>query len=136
MSSERAYSSAASTSDGSTGFAGDMAAEIEGPLRYRPVTIVNASAPKRLKLRIEVPVEDMARLKETEIIADGTESQPPRRISIWNAIHPRLLKLIRPRQSTILFVNSRQTAERLAGASPEVKHQVMARGAMGFYGLH
>ena len=31
-------------------------------LRYRPVTIINASAPKQLKLRIEVPVEDMARL--------------------------------------------------------------------------
>jgi predicted TIM-barrel fold metal-dependent hydrolase len=27
-------------------------------------------------------------------------------------------------------------AERLAGASPEVKHQVMAGGAMGFYGLN
>jgi ATP-dependent Lhr-like helicase len=41
------------------------------PLRYRPVTIVNASAPKQLKLRIEVPVEDMARLGEQEEIPSG-----------------------------------------------------------------
>jgi hypothetical protein len=26
--------------------------------------------------------------------------------------------------------------DRLAGASPEVRHQVMAGGAMGFYGLN
>jgi len=33
------------------------AAEV-APLRYRPVTIVNASARKQLKLRVEVPVEE------------------------------------------------------------------------------
>jgi ATP-dependent Lhr-like helicase len=86
------------------------------PLRYRPVTIVNASALKQLKLRIEVPVEDMARLSAQEELPSGPASQAPRRVSIWNAIHPRLLELIRERNSTILFVNSRQVAERLAGA--------------------
>ncbi len=100
-------------------------------LRYRPVTIVNASAPKRLKLRIEVPVEDMARLSETEIIADGTEAQTPRRVSIWNAIHPRLLELIRPRKSTILFVNSRQVAERLAGALNDLAGEPLVRAHHG-----
>ncbi len=111
----------------------DWSAETSDPvtLRYRPVTIVNASALKRLKLRIEVPVEDMARLKETEIVADGTESQPPRRISIWNAIHPRLLELIRPRKSTILFVNSRQTAERLAGAINDLAGEPLVRAHHG-----
>src|SRR6201984_3206129 len=58
----------------------------------------------------------MARLNTTEEIPSGPTSQTPRRISIWNAIHPRLLELIRERTSTILFVNSRQVAERLAGA--------------------
>jgi ATP-dependent Lhr-like helicase len=87
---------------------------------YRPVTIVNASAPKKLKLRIEVPVEDMARLGEMEEIPSGPASQMPRRVSIWNAIHPRLLEIIRERNSTILFVNSRQIAERLAGALNEL----------------
>ena len=92
------------------------AATDEEPLRYRPVTIVNAAAPKQFKLRIEVPVEDMARLGEMEEIPSGPASQTPRRVSIWNAIHPRLLEIIRERNSTILFVNARQTAERLAGA--------------------
>jgi ATP-dependent Lhr-like helicase len=93
---------------------------------YRPVTIVNASAPKKLKLRIEVPVEDMARLGEMEEIPSGPASQMPRRVSIWNAIHPRLLEIIRERNSTILFVNSRQIAERLAGALNELAGEIGA----------
>ena len=102
-----------------------------GELRYRPVTIVNASAPKRLKLRIEVPVEDMARLGEQEYIPSGPASQAPKRVSIWNAIHPRLLEIIRARNSTILFVNSRQVAERLAGALNELAGEAIARAHHG-----
>jgi ATP-dependent Lhr-like helicase len=105
--------------------------EPQGEPRYRPVTIVNASAPKRLKLRIEVPVEDMARLGELELIPSGPASQAPKRVSIWNAIHPRLLELIRARNSTILFVNSRQVAERLAGALNELAGEPIARAHHG-----
>ena len=101
------------------------------PLCYRPVTIVNAGAPKQLKLRIEVPVEDMARLTELEEIPSGPASQAPRRVSIWNAIHPRLLEIIRERNSTILFVNSRQVAERLAGALNELAGEPIARAHHG-----
>ena len=101
------------------------------PLRYRPVTIVNASARKQLKLRIEVPVEDMARLGEQEFIPSGPASQAPKRVSIWNAIHPRLLEIIRARNSTILFVNSRQVAERLAGALNELAGEAIARAHHG-----
>jgi ATP-dependent Lhr-like helicase len=100
-------------------------------LTYRPVTVVNASAPKQLKLRIEVPVEDMARLGEMEDIPSGPASQMPRRVSIWNAIHPRLLEIIRERTSTILFVNSRQVAERLAGALNELAGEPIARAHHG-----
>jgi ATP-dependent Lhr-like helicase len=103
----------------------------EAPLRYRPVTIVNASAPKQLKLRIEVPVEDMARLGEMEEIPTGPASQSPRRVSIWNAIHPRLLEIIRERNSTILFVNARQIAERLAGALNDLAGEPIARAHHG-----
>ncbi|MGD0731405.1 MAG: DEAD/DEAH box helicase [Terracidiphilus sp.] len=103
----------------------------EGALRYRPVTIVNASARKVLKLRIEVPVEDMARLGEQEYLPSGPASQAPRRVSIWNAIHPRLLEIIRERNSTILFVNSRQVAERLAGALNELAGEPIARAHHG-----
>ena len=107
--------------------------EIEeaAPLRYRPVTIVNASAPKQLKLRIEVPVEDMARLGQMEEIPSGPASQAPKRVSIWNAIHPRLLEILRERNSTILFVNSRQVAERLAGALNELAGEPIARAHHG-----
>jgi ATP-dependent Lhr-like helicase len=100
-------------------------------LRYRPVTIVNAGALKLLKLRIEVPVEDMARLGEQEYLPSGPASQAPKRVSIWNAIHPRLLEIIRERNSTILFVNSRQVAERLAGALNELAGEAIARAHHG-----
>jgi ATP-dependent helicase Lhr and Lhr-like helicase len=113
--------------------AGPLVAEMADaePLRYRPVTIVNAAAPKQLKLHIEVPVEDMARLGEMEEIPSGPASQTPRRVSIWNAIHPRLLELIRERNSTILFVNARQTAERLAGALNDLAGAPIARAHHG-----
>jgi ATP-dependent Lhr-like helicase len=106
-------------------------AGIPDPCIYRPVTIVNASAPKQLKLRIEVPVEDMARLGQQEEIPSGPASQSPKRVSIWNAIHPRLLEIIRERNSTILFVNSRQVAERLAGALNELAGEPIARAHHG-----
>ena len=112
---------------------GPLVPEVAGgePLRYRPVTIVNAAARKQLKLRIEVPVEDMARLGEMEEIPSGPASQTPRRVSIWNAIHPRLLEIIRERNSTILFVNARQTAERLAGALNDLAGEPIARAHHG-----
>ncbi|MGA7244820.1 MAG: DEAD/DEAH box helicase, partial [Terracidiphilus sp.] len=105
--------------------------ETETPIRFRPVTIINASARKQLKLRIEVPVEDMARLQTMEEIPSGPASQTPRRVSIWNAIHPRLLELIRERHSTILFVNSRQVAERLAGSLNDLAGEAIARAHHG-----
>ncbi|HWZ13084.1 MAG TPA: DEAD/DEAH box helicase, partial [Acidobacteriaceae bacterium] len=80
---------------------------------FRPVAIVAANAKKRLELKIEVPVEDMARLGQIEEQPSGPASQGPKRTSIWSAIHPRLLELVRERTSTILFVNSRRIAERL-----------------------
>jgi ATP-dependent Lhr-like helicase len=101
------------------------------PLCYRPVTVINASGIKQLKLTVEVPVEDMARLGEQEELPSGPASQAPRRVSIWNAIHPRLLEIIRARNSTILFVNSRQVAERLAGALNELAGEPIARAHHG-----
>jgi ATP-dependent Lhr-like helicase len=109
----------------------EMGAKESEALRYRPVTIVNAAALKQLKLRIEVPVEDMARLGEMEEIPSGSASQTPRRVSIWNAIHPRLLEIIRERNSTILFVNARQIAERLAGALNDLAGEPIARAHHG-----
>ena len=73
----------------------------------------------------------MARLQTMEEIPTGPASQTPRRVSIWNAIHPRLLELIRERHSTILFVNSRQVAERLAGSLNDLAGEAIARAHHG-----
>ena len=78
------------------------------PAAFRPVTIVNASEKKQLKLTIEVPVEDMAKLgTPVEIPSGPAAAGGAVRTSIWASIHPRLLDLIRSHQSTLLFVNSR-----------------------------
>ena len=98
---------------------------------YRPVTIVDASEPKKLDLRIEVPVEDMARMGQSEELPSGAASQGPKRTSIWTAIHPRLVEIIRERHSTIIFVNSRRIAERLAGAINELAGEQLARAHHG-----
>ncbi|WP_437641593.1 DEAD/DEAH box helicase [Sorangium sp. So ce854] len=84
----------------------------------RPVTIVDASAPKALELRIEVPVEDMARLGERAGAGEGPPPAPadPAQRSIWPSIHPRLVELVRAHRTTMIFVNSRRLAERLAAA--------------------
>ncbi len=55
--------------------------------KYREVTIVDASAPKRIDLRVEVPIDDMTKLDEL-VVASGPASAPPVRPSIWSAIHP------------------------------------------------
>ena len=108
----------------------EVAAEFSarhGAISYRPVTVVDAGHKKALKLTIEVPVEDMARLADD---ASGLESIGERS-SIWSAIHPRLLELIRAHRSTLIFVNSRRLAERLAGAVNELAGETLVRSHHG-----
>jgi ATP-dependent Lhr-like helicase len=98
---------------GGTEEAGDQAeADAETHRVFRPVTVVNASGPKRLQLRVELPVEDLAKqLPDVRAAEDG-----PKRASLWTTIPPRLLEIVGKRRSTLIFVNNRRTAERLAGA--------------------
>ncbi|HWW96651.1 MAG TPA: crosslink repair DNA glycosylase YcaQ family protein [Edaphobacter sp.] len=98
---------------------------------YRPVTVVNAGARKLLELKVEVPVEDMARLGEIEEQPSGPASQGPKRTSIWQSIHPRLLEIIQGRTSTLIFVNARRVAERLAGALNELAGEPIASAHHG-----
>ncbi len=111
--------------------ANSSSGSLAGAPHFRPVSIINASEPKRLDLRIEVPVEDMARLGQQEELSSGPASQGPKRTSIWTAIHPRLLELVREKQSTLIFVNSRRVAERLAGALNELAGEPIARAHHG-----
>ena len=98
---------------------------------WRPVTIVDAHQKKPLALRVEVPVEDMARLNQPVEIPSGPASQGPVRTSIWASIHPRLLELVRAHRSTLLFVNSRRLAERLAAAINDLAGETIARSHHG-----
>ena len=105
-------------------------AGVNAPI-YRPVTVVNAGARKLLELKVEVPVEDMARLGEIEEQPSGPASQGPKRTSIWQSIYPRLLEIIQGRTSTLIFVNARRVAERLAGALNELAGEQIARAHHG-----
>jgi ATP-dependent Lhr-like helicase len=87
----------------------------------REVTILDAGAPPQLDLRIEVPVESMAEPGAHDPV-DGAAPDPLEPIaggestrgSIWPAIYPELLRCVREHTSTIVFVNNRRAAERVA----------------------
>jgi ATP-dependent Lhr-like helicase len=84
----------------------------------RECEIVDAGRTKELDLQIVVPVEDMSEpgapnFPNSEGVPN--EGEPNAHVrSIWPAIYPELLKLVREHTSTIVFVNNRRGAERLA----------------------
>ncbi len=82
----------------------------------RRCRIVDTGVRKPLDLKIHVPVESMVEPDATpapdlDPLSGGTEAT---RRSIWPAIYPELLRLIQQHRSTILFVNNRRSAERIA----------------------
>jgi ATP-dependent Lhr-like helicase len=81
---------------------------------HRQVKIIDAGVKKQLDLRIEVPVESMAEPESTGDPLQPVAGGESTRGSIWPAIYPQLLKLVRERTSTIIFVNNRRSAERVA----------------------
>jgi ATP-dependent Lhr-like helicase len=107
---------------------GGRVGERDDALRWRPVTIVDAGAKKALELTVEVPVEDMSRLARPAQAKESAWSGGP---SIWAAIHPRLVELIRAHRTTLVFVNSRRLAERLAAALNEVAGETLAQAHHG-----
>ena len=80
--------------------------------KARPVTVVDAPRGKELEIEIVVPVADMVRPEETAPAAGDLDE--PGRKSIWPAVYPKLLEMVLAHTSTLLFVNSRSLAERLA----------------------
>jgi ATP-dependent Lhr-like helicase len=91
----------------------------------RPIELVDAGVAKELDLQVVVPVEDMRELASTATIpqpqydAGGGESGITAGLevgssSIWPSMYPALLELVREHRSTIVFVNNRRLAERLA----------------------
>ena len=74
---------------------------------------------KELDLEVVVPVEDMREpaagvaARRVADVGDRRRARARRR-SIWPSIYPALLELVRAHRSTIVFVNNRRLAERLA----------------------
>jgi ATP-dependent Lhr-like helicase len=100
-------------------------------LLARPVVIADAHAARPIELTIEVPVEDMSELRATEQMLAPREREEHVPKSIWTSIHPRLVELVRAHRSTMVFVNNRRLAERLAAAINELAGEPLARAHHG-----
>jgi ATP-dependent Lhr-like helicase len=110
---------------------GEIGRFLVGPRRQ--VRIVDAGMRKPLDLRIHVPVESMSEPTGPPT-ADPLEPVPggeSTRNSIWPAIYPELLRLVREHRSTIVFVNNRRSAERVALRLNELAEGEIARAHHG-----
>jgi ATP-dependent helicase Lhr and Lhr-like helicase len=105
----------------------------------RPIELVDAGRAKELDLEVVVPLEDMSNLsalqpiRQPEIV-DGsyiTDGVGPAAQSIWPSIYPAILRLVEQHRSTIVFVNNRRLAERLALRLNELAEKEIARAHHG-----
>ncbi len=106
----------------------------------RPIELVDAGVAKELDLQVVVPLEDMRELSTTATLDqsqyESGESMitPGREVgsqSIWPSIYPEILRLVREHRSTIVFVNNRRLAERLALRLNELAEEEVARAHHG-----
>ncbi len=105
----------------------------------REIELVDAGVRKELDLEVVIPVEDLRELASTSDLsvpplADGVQmgsgvEQSSR--SIWPSIYPAILELVRQHRSTIVFVNNRRLAERLALRLNELAEEEIARAHHG-----
>jgi ATP-dependent helicase Lhr and Lhr-like helicase len=105
----------------------------------REIELVDAGVRKELDLEVVVPLEDLRELGSTADLsvpplADGVQmgvgvEQSSR--SIWPSIYPAILDLVRAHRSTIVFVNNRRLAERLALRLNELAGEELARAHHG-----
>ena len=98
----------------------------------RTCRIVDTGVRKPLDLKIHVPVESMVEPDSTpapdlDPLAGGEST----RRSIWPAIYPELLELVQAHHSTIIFVNNRRGAERLAIRLNDLAEREIARAHHG-----
>jgi ATP-dependent helicase Lhr and Lhr-like helicase len=98
----------------------------------REIELVDAGTAKELDLQVVVPVEDMREpgtdSKPADLLGTGSEGSQQ---SIWPSIYPELLRLVNEHRSTILFVNNRRLAERLALRLNELAEKEIARAHHG-----
>ncbi|WP_425571185.1 ATP-dependent helicase [Phytohabitans houttuyneae] len=81
----------------------------------RHVEVVQPRTAKTIEVSVQVPVEDMTQLDEV-----GEPEEGSRRASIWPAVEERVFDLIGQHRSTIVFTNSRRSAERLCARLNEL----------------
>src|SRR5713226_5436136 len=92
----------------------------------REIQLVDAGVAKELDLKVVVPVEDMREPGASQDVgSEGSQS------SIWPSIYPEILKLVEEHRSTIVFVNNRRLAERLALRLNELAEKEVARAHHG-----
>ncbi len=89
----------------------------------RPIELVDAGRTKKLDLQVVIPVDDLR-----ELAAGGEEGAGS---SIWPSIYPEILRLVEQHRSTIVFVNNRRLAERLALRLNELAEKEIARAHHG-----
>src|SRR5687768_6617904 len=105
----------------------------------RPIQLVDAGTRKELDLEVVLPVEDLRELGTGSDLAqpvmpDGVEmtsGYESTARSIWPSMYPALLELVRAHRSTIVFVNNRRLAERLAVRLNELAEEDIARAHHG-----
>ncbi|HET7146010.1 MAG TPA: DEAD/DEAH box helicase [Gaiellaceae bacterium] len=106
----------------------------------RAIELVDAGVAKELDLEVVVPVEDMRELGTTATLDQRQYESADSYISpglevgarsIWPSIYPALLELVRAHRSTIVFVNNRRLAERLALRLNELAEEEVARAHHG-----
>jgi ATP-dependent helicase Lhr and Lhr-like helicase len=93
----------------------------------RDIQLVDAGIAKELDLEVVVPVEDM---REPGSDPEGVFNEGSQQ-SIWPSIYPRILELVQAHRSTIVFVNNRRLAERLALRLNELAEKEIARAHHG-----
>jgi ATP-dependent Lhr-like helicase len=103
----------------------------------RTCTVIDTGVRKPLDLKIHVPVESMVEPEQGTTAPDLDPFAGPfaggdaTRKSIWPAIYPQILELVRQHRSTIVFVNNRRGAERLALRLNELAEEEIARAHHG-----
>ena len=99
----------------------------------RPIELVDAGRSKQLDVKVVVPLEDMREPGVNAEITDilGTGGEAPSAQSIWPSIYPKILELVEQHRSTIVFVNNRRLAERLALRLNELAEKEIARAHHG-----
>src|SRR2546423_7550915 len=106
----------------------EVARFLVGP--QRTCRVVDAGMRKPLDLKIHVPVESMVE-PDADLELDSGLGGESTRQSIWPAIYPELLRLVQEHRSTIVFVNNRRAAERLALRLNELAEKEIARAHHG-----